>query len=824
LTNDRRKALELWLQSAATEPGSATVASGVSPDNMEIELDELLLAPTDADARAVREQLVRFGQAALPAVYQRLKAAPNDTARQRLTALRYRLVATDRLAAEWPGGFDRLASADPFVRRAATDELAQHVTADDLRLLVELFGDKDEFVRERSLKILRAVGGPETNKALMKLLQDPDSNVRAAVLKTLAEAPDPALAPDLVRYAASENDADLVVHTIHVLQDIPGETSANGLKDLLSHPQWRVRAEACEAIHQKLQSHEQMSPAQAAVLISGLSKCLNDTDQFVVSQAAAALIAFHLSPADKAVMQAIDRNPELAVALLAGIARDRDSAVMLLPAIRKLTSNPEPQIRASAIGAICEFDPRSAGPALSAGLKDQDASVRQAAANGLVTVLDEISPQDGVIFLEPGNYQTAQTNVDGQQWATAFMTGNGRPSWMPPLKPDLERLLKDSDEPTRVAAAVSLCALGHANEAWPVLAASSSSEIARATEATALPFLDWDQRKTLFDRLVAITPDGQMHRLIDKFATIPDPRAAPELWNLLRDPPREALLSDVNSAMSKIYELNGLGGSSLFGSMVSAMFSAKPSPVKDATAMLQTGHDLQKTEALSLLYAAAPDAVAKPAKEIFQDHHNSPGLRNDALQVLLVSLPDQEAQAAAASALSDAAIRKTAACYLAVGGEAITALRGDVYLQSHSTSVVQYEFGQQPEPIIHVNAPAGLQVAQVSDLLNDPDQDLAGYAGYLAAVLGDHNGLVPLLKAARAHDFDVSSWGRLVYRAIAKLDDDSQTPVLEEVYKSFAQEPWAMREFYWTIRSMHGPNILKLRKKIRDEVGMAQLQ
>jgi hypothetical protein len=33
-----------------------------------------------------------------------------------------------------------------------------------------------------------------------------------------------------------------------------------------------------------------------------------------------------------------------------------------------------------------------------------------------------------------------------------------------------------------------------------------------------------------------------------------------------------------------------------------------------------------------------------------------------------------------------------------------------------------------------------------------------------------------------------------------------------------------MREFYWTIRSMHGPEILKLRKKIRDEIGIEQLR
>ena len=54
------------------------------------------------------------------------------------------------------------------------------------------------------------------------------------------------------------------------------------------------------------------------------------------------------------------------------------------------------------------------------------------------------------------------------------------------------------------------------------------------------------------------------------------------------------------------------------------------------------------------------------------------------------------------------------------------------------------------------------------------------------------------------------------------LDDDSQTPILAEIYKK--QRDWQHREFYWTIRSMHGPAVLQLRKQIRDEVGMDNLR
>ena len=64
----------------------------------------------------------------------------------------------------------------------------------------------------------------------------------------------------------------------------------------------------------------------------------------------------------------------------------------------------------------------------------------------------------------------------------------------------------------------------------------------------------------------------------------------------------------------------------------------------------------------------------------------------------------------------------------------------------------------------------------------------------------------------------------LVYRAIAALDDDAQTPVLEEIFKTYESQTWEMRKFYWTIRSMHGKQILALRKTIRDKMGAQVLQ
>ena len=64
----------------------------------------------------------------------------------------------------------------------------------------------------------------------------------------------------------------------------------------------------------------------------------------------------------------------------------------------------------------------------------------------------------------------------------------------------------------------------------------------------------------------------------------------------------------------------------------------------------------------------------------------------------------------------------------------------------------------------------------------------------------------------------------MVYRAVAALGDETLSPVLEEVYRTMAGESYYARDFYWTIRSVPGENVQKLRTTIKDEVGMAELE
>jgi hypothetical protein len=109
-------------------------------------------------------------------------------------------------------------------------------------------------------------------------------------------------------------------------------------------------------------------------------------------------------------------------------------------------------------------------------------------------------------------------------------------------------------------------------------------------------------------------------------------------------------------------------------------------------------------------------------------------------------------------------------------------------------------------------------------MLADPDVKSAAYAGYLLSLFGEANGLGPLMTYWRARALNDEAWTRLVYRAIAAINDQSQVPVLEEIYGRFQKEDYSIREFYWTIRVITGPRVLKLRERIRSEVGMERLR
>jgi hypothetical protein len=126
----------------------------------------------------------------------------------------------------------------------------------------------------------------------------------------------------------------------------------------------------------------------------------------------------------------------------------------------------------------------------------------------------------------------------------------------------------------------------------------------------------------------------------------------------------------------------------------------------------------------------------------------------------------------------------------------------------------------EPEP------PPGLAAEPLLALIESADGQVAAQAGYLLALLARPEGLPPLVAWWRTKAASSPAAMRLVYRAISRLDDASQVPVLREIYSRLNtdQNRDRLPEFYWTIRGMTGPEILTLRKTIRDEIGVENLR
>jgi hypothetical protein len=112
----------------------------------------------------------------------------------------------------------------------------------------------------------------------------------------------------------------------------------------------------------------------------------------------------------------------------------------------------------------------------------------------------------------------------------------------------------------------------------------------------------------------------------------------------------------------------------------------------------------------------------------------------------------------------------------------------------------------------------------VRPVLDSDDGETAAYAGYFLALLGEPAGIDRLIRFWRDKADDKDAWRRLVYRALAALNDNQHLSVLEEIYASYDKSDSELREFYWTIRSMESDAVKDFRGKIRQEVGMDRLR
>jgi len=831
LAADKLAALAAW----ARQPGLKTPPTTQAQWD-EIKKDITRLAEADElDAIPLRERLARHGRALLPEVVARLKDAPSDQARERLTALRYRLAASGALALNWPGGLERLAATAAAPRHQALRELETRVTARDEALLLELFSSPDPLVREISLRALKATSGAKATGALAQLLDDPEPNVRAAVLKQLIETPAPQLVPRLVEYIKTEQDPDLLVHAIRALRESSGPQAAAGIEHLLGHERWQVRAEAAEAIGKYIGSYGQPEEWRADLVVA-MVKLLDDPDAFVVSRAIPVVGRFDVEQTVEPLVRVVDKHPDLAEGAVQALGSRGKTGRLAVPHLRRFCTHAHPAVRAAAIAGLYQqatgavyYDGRKQAPPdpvafekeLHAALQDAAPSVRTTAAK-LVLQYSESQRHQSIIA------GAAEANARAQvaaaaPWIDRMRDVSKQPDWVAASAKLLLPRLESSDAEERLAAAVTLTTLGHDDRALPVLRAEMKKRPDSQGEAAiSLAWLTWDKRLAVFEEVLSWPPDpDHFPTLVRHFVTVPDERAAPVLWSILeKKETTDKTATAIAAGLQTLYYAGQLGNR--VNGQLQIPAAAREAALKAVLPKIEPGPELRRIIALSLLLPADVDKAAEQARRLLAEESASAALRRDALHVLYHSQPAAKRSAVAVEGLKHPAseVRDFALFALAQVGESTGYLRdGLVYLYADDGDY--NSSGVQSAPTL----PKDFDRALLTPYLTGADPKNAAYAGYLLALSGDAEGLAPLERHWRGQALDDYYWQRRVYGAVAALGDDARTPLLEEIYQQMrASGSYYMRDFYWTIRVMDGPNVLKLRKRIRQEVGMANLQ
>ncbi len=833
INDDRLASLITW----AREPHADADGTRDAPDieAAREDITRLLRAETQADVLVVRERLVRYGVSLLPEIDARLLTAAGDDANQRLMALRYRLQASDKLVLSWPGGIDRLASPDARTRHAAAAQLTKRATTDDNALLLDLLKDPDPRVREISLKALNSFDTAQARQTLVDLLADPEPNVRAAVLKQMAESPQRWMVDAMSSYVEAEEDTDLVVHAVRVLSTLEKPEALTALTSLFDHPSWRVRAEAAESVGGLLDSMYDLDVDDKSDVYVALLKLLDDSDGFVVARALGSLEEVDLAAAVDPLVNLVERRPELAAEAIDVLAGGDRMKAKAIPHLENFCRHEQPAVRAAAIAGLCRVSFDDPSERLVAALADEAKEVRVAAATALFERLqdelpdaDESSVVDSssrsllstLLGLERNTQdKTRRQKPTHDEWLERFHAGQDRPDWLNATIAPLQQMRGSNDPEERAAAVPPLVALGAPGAVNAARDLLTSAEASPEDLSPILPWLAWSDRSAMY---VAMTEAGRggppSSDIMRAMVEVRDPRAAEILWkSLASDELDTESLSLALESLNRLYF-----GSEYFYDADELSRADRLALSKVAQQHLEKGSESERFAALALLAKSAPDELPAAAARIRSDPASSDVLRRDALQFLLGSSGQNEARQAAIDAIGDGTTeeRRLALQYLAEGAQELSLFRQRIYIPLGSR--ITYYSGDS----VDLSAPKGLEAAALRPLVASEDAEIAAYACYFLTLLeqegtGELDRLIEHWQQAKASK---AQWTKLVYRAMAARNDDSRSEILTKIFESLKTEEWEVREFYWTIRSMTGPNVLTLRKRIRDEVGMDALR
>jgi HEAT repeat protein len=796
-----------------------------SPAEIEQDLQTWTGGEDNAKTRAAYERLARAGADLLPKVREMIPPTW-DTRRERLTALRYRLLMSAALAAALPQAPFQMAARDADLRAQAVDAVAREGRIEgggpELQgFFLEAFNDPDSKVREAALRGLRETGAGIAKAEVLRLLADPSPNVRAGILNDLARAPLPDLAKNLADYSAQESDEDLVVHAVRALREIRNKSVALGaLVSLARHKSWRVRAEAVEALGPVSTSRRGSATIDSEgkkQVASALTTALGDEDAFVVGKAIEVVRESNdmdFSGALDALIAVTGKHPELALPALQAIAQNESLKRKAVEPLKKLCTNPSAEVRASALHVLAVSTRAPIAEEVLAGLADGDASVRSAAADSIRECLE---------------YASRQSESEKPKSAASLVPEDTRKDFVAVLR----KMISAEDAKERFAALQSLAVLGDTEIAFPGIVEMVAKDPALGAQAARLvPLLDWEKRKAVFDLLrQQPLPDEAWGGLFSGvFADAPE-SAEETLWEIFSNDPHVIVCPD--SVLQGIVRFYGLQSGLWYADSRTESAQALTRLGTRAKAQLAAPHVRRRIMGLILLcrarradgLAEAKAIVGKPAS----DAADQIELRRAAGELLLYgSGAESEALAVDALGSTDAEWRKSGMQFLASKhslSHATPAVHvGDksVWVQflAPQNYVSSYKDSSRRTAWTPPKLPEKLTPALLRPFLEGDDPELRAGASYLLALLGDGAGLGNLIEAWRSAAED-EECRLMLARAIAAIGDDHNTKYVKEMYEGLSGEEKtsAGAQLYWTIRRIQGPEADRLRRAMRKDLG-----
>ncbi|MCE5268488.1 MAG: HEAT repeat domain-containing protein, partial [Planctomycetaceae bacterium] len=724
---------------------------------------------------------------------------------------------------------------DPNVRAAVLKQLEAAPGAAMMPAIIKYVKrEKDADLIGHGIRVLQGGKGPDATKCLMGLLKHEAWQVRAEAAVAIGKV----IGGNQPHFYRSTSFG-----TVTRTEDLGAALTADvyvALLDLLDDPEPFVVAKsveglagadmavAVEPLARAATKHPDLAPTILSMLARGstmrpkamphLQKFIKHKDAQIRAAAVTAICSISLDDAEEAVLAGLaDKQAvvRLAAAAAAFQAMDtlRDAATNkhredAQRAVRIIAGSPSATVGVDLLSTVAKLLGGSAKPAETKVAKDEKPSTRKPAAKATKT--DKLSngkPSDkeDAKIAKPANAKPAHEDSWWDQWLVDCYAGRNRPKWTAHMVPLLAKMLKAETPKERVAAAFLLIPLGKASDALPVIQENvrTNPELLEPA-AKALPWLLWEDRVKAFRSFrSSAASDEAITELAGGISSVPDPRAADLFWELLADPKINA---EVASGLS-YYLAAAYVGERYVSSDVPA--AVRRRAVESAKPHTRSGSDWQRRVALAVLTSVAKDEAAETAASLAADKSVSDAVRLEAYQVQLAAQSDADARKSALATLraNDPKRRPIALRYLAHGQNALSTLPSGLRL-SYSVSYSSSDHPIVPQP------PAGLKIEDVRGLLRDPDPETAANAGYLAVLLGDADGMTPLLKYWRGERPTSDHWPKSVYRAIAVADDPKYIPILRDIYAKL--QSYEMSEFYWTIRIMSGEEILKFRKEVRD--------